>query len=179
MEAHFHLVVITLATPAKKTPVIGPHLAIAVSLRPAATKATFLLFLHLAKLSFSSFTNYQSLSLAVLADLDREMPTQSTLTKDERNKVKSTNSPHKTLYASLGRLYYAYPNPNEWSYTGLQGAISFAHDDKQGVYYLRLVDMTGTRGVIWEHQLYEGFEYFSDRPYFHSFAGDVSFSLCC
>lgn len=34
--------------------------------------------------------------------------------------------------------------------------------------------MSGTRGVIWEHQLYEGFEYFQDRPYFHSFAGDVS-----
>ena len=38
----------------------------------------------------------------------------------------------------------------------------------------QLVDLTGTRGIIWEHELYEEFEYFQDRPFFHSFAGDVS-----
>lgn len=105
------------------------------------------------------------------------MPTQSTLSKEERAKVKSINTPNKTLYASLGRIYYAYPNPNEWTYTGLQGAISIAHDEKQNIFYLRLIDMSGTRGVIWEHEVYDGFEYFQDRPYFHSFAGDVSTSI--
>ncbi|KAG1889738.1 uncharacterized protein F5891DRAFT_1282780 [Suillus fuscotomentosus] len=37
---------------------------------------------------------------------------------------------------------------------------------------LRLVDLTGTRGVIWEHELDEAFEYHQDRAFFHSFAGD-------
>lgn len=39
-----------------------------------------------------------------------------------------------------------------------------------------MVDLVGTRGVIWEHELWERFEYFQDRPYFHSFPGDVSLS---
>jgi len=31
----------------------------------------------------------------------------------------------------------------------------------------------GTRGVIWEHEVYEPFVYNQDRSYFHTFAGDV------
>ncbi|EJF63715.1 WH1-domain-containing protein, partial [Dichomitus squalens LYAD-421 SS1] len=101
------------------------------------------------------------------------MPAQSTLSNDEKTKVKAAvNSPaNKILTAALARIYYAHPNPNEWSYTGLQGALAFVRD-QQGVYNLKLVDLTGTRGIIWEHELYEGFEYFQDRPFFHSFAGD-------
>ena len=45
---------------------------------------------------------------------------------------------------------------------------------KANALFFRLVDLTGTRGVIWEHELYQGFEYNADRAYFHSFAGDVS-----
>ena len=103
------------------------------------------------------------------------MPAQSTLSNDEKAKVKAAvNSPaNKILTAALARIYYAYPNPNEWSYTGLQGALAFVRD-QQGVHNFQLVDLTGTRGVIWEHELYEEFEYFQDRPFFHSFAGDVS-----
>ena len=41
----------------------------------------------------------------------------------------------------------------------------------------QLVDLSSdTRGIIWEHELYEGFEYFQDGP-FHTFAEDVS-PLC-
>jgi Wiskott-Aldrich syndrome protein len=36
--------------------------------------------------------------------------------------------------------------------------------------------LDGTRGVIWEHELYQNFDYFQDRPYFHSFPGDVRLS---
>lgn len=103
------------------------------------------------------------------------MPATSTLTSDEKTKVKAAvNAPaNKIFTAALARIYYAYPKPDEWSYTGLQGALAFVKDT-QGVLYLKLVDLTGTRGIIWEHELYEGFEYFQDRPFFHSFAGDVS-----
>jgi len=37
---------------------------------------------------------------------------------------------------------------------------------------LKLVDFTGTRGVIWQHELDAQFEYHKDRPFFHSFAGN-------
>ena len=103
------------------------------------------------------------------------MPAQSTLSNEEKTKVKAAvNSPaNKIFTAALARIYYAYPKPDEWSYTGLQGALAFVKDT-QGVFNLKLVDLSGTRGIIWEHELYEGFEYFQDRPFFHSFPGDVS-----
>ena len=102
------------------------------------------------------------------------MPAQSTLSSDEKTKVKAAvNSPaNKIFTAALARIYYAYPKPDEWSYTGLQGALAFVKDT-QGVFYLKLVDLAGTRGIIWEHELYEGFEYNQDRSFFHSFPGDV------
>jgi hypothetical protein len=104
------------------------------------------------------------------------MPTQSTLGSDDKLKVKSAipSGSNKIQTASVARIYYAHPNPNKWSYSGLQGALAFVKDNTKNVFFFRLVDLDGTRGVIWEHELYEGFEYFSDRPYFQSFAGDVS-----
>jgi neural Wiskott-Aldrich syndrome protein len=104
------------------------------------------------------------------------MPLQSTLSADDKAKVKSAipKPSNKIFTAALARIYFAYPQPNEWSYGGLQGALVFAKDHTYGSMYLRLVDLNGTRGVIWQHELYEGFEYFQDRPFFHSFPGDVS-----
>lgn len=104
------------------------------------------------------------------------MPAQSTLTSDEKSKVKAaipTNA-NKIHTAALARIYYAYPQPNEWSYAGLQGALAFVADKSRNVLCMKMVDLAGTRGIIWEHELYEGFEYFQDRPFFHSFSGDVS-----
>jgi Wiskott-Aldrich syndrome protein len=104
------------------------------------------------------------------------MPSQSTLTADEKAKVKSAipASSNKIFYATLGRIYYAYPQPDQWSYTGLQGALSFVRDITKNVMSFKMVDLDGTRGVIWEYELYDGFEYHPDRAFFHSFAGDVS-----
>ncbi|THH03936.1 hypothetical protein EW146_g10313 [Bondarzewia mesenterica] len=102
------------------------------------------------------------------------MSSQSTLTSDDRIKVKSSipTSSKKIHTAALARIYFAHPDPNSWSYSGLQGAVVFAQDNTKNALFLRMVDLVGTRGVIWEHELYEGFEYFQDRPFFHSFAGD-------
>ncbi|TFK50452.1 WH1-domain-containing protein, partial [Heliocybe sulcata] len=103
------------------------------------------------------------------------MPAQSTLSDDDKVKVKSgvPKSNNKIIHAVLARIYYAYPDPNSWSYAGLQGALVVARDtSKNGTLYFRMVDLSGTRGVIWEYEVYEGFEYFSDRPFFHSFPGD-------
>ncbi|OAX43455.1 WH1-domain-containing protein, partial [Rhizopogon vinicolor AM-OR11-026] len=102
------------------------------------------------------------------------MPSQSALSADEKAKVKFAleNSSQKILTATPARIYFAYPQPNNWSYGGLQGALAFTHDSSKEAFMMRLVDITGTRGVVWEHELYDGFDYHQDRPFFHSFAGD-------
>ncbi|PCH38971.1 WH1-domain-containing protein, partial [Wolfiporia cocos MD-104 SS10] len=102
------------------------------------------------------------------------MPSTSTLNNDEKSKVKAAipTASNKIHTAALARIYYAHPQPSEWSYAGLQGALALVHDKSKNSLFMRMVDLAGTRGVIWQHELYEGFEYFQDRPFFHSFAGD-------
>lgn len=108
---------------------------------------------------------------------DNTMPSQSTLTEDEKAKVKSaipvSPTANKIFSSAPARIYYAYPQPEEWSYAGLQGALTFVRDNTKNTSSFKLVDLTGTRGVIWEYELYEGIEYFADRAFFHSFPGDV------
>ncbi|KAF7324836.1 hypothetical protein MKEN_00525500 [Mycena kentingensis (nom. inval.)] len=99
------------------------------------------------------------------------MPSQSTLNNDEKAKVKAAIT-DKISFATLARIYYAYPDPNKWSYAGLQGAIAFVKDPAKNAHWFRMVDLTGTRGVIWEHELYDGLQYQPDTAYLHSFPGD-------
>jgi len=107
------------------------------------------------------------------------MPAQSSLSAEEKNKVKAAlqASGAKVLHAALARIYYAHPRPNKWSYTGLQGAIAFAKQESTGVFSFKMVDLDGTRGIIWEHEFYGGLEYHSDRSFFYSFEGDVRLSF--
>lgn len=104
------------------------------------------------------------------------MPAQSTLSADDKARIKSAvpTSSNKIHTAARARIYYAYPQPDRWSYAGLQGALVLSRDNTKGVLSFKLVDLDGTRGLIWEHELYEGMEYHPDRHFFHSFAGDVS-----
>lgn len=104
------------------------------------------------------------------------MPSVSTLDANQKSKVKAAipTSANKIFTATLGRIYYAYPDPNAWSYTGLQGAIVFTRDNTRNTFILKMVDVDGTRGVTWEHEVYQGMEFHMDRPFFHSFGGDVS-----
>lgn len=107
------------------------------------------------------------------------MPATSSLSADEKAKVKAAvpTSSFKIQTATPARVYYAFPGTNNWSYSGLQGGLALALDKSRSTFHLKMVDISGTRGVVWEHELYEGFEYFEDRPYFHTFEGDVSSSL--
>ena len=103
------------------------------------------------------------------------MPLTSALSAEEKVKVKNSipAATSKILFATIARIYYAYPQPNKWSYAGLQGALAFVLDTKTNATHFKLVDLDGTRGVIWEHELYSNLELYQDRPFFHSFAGDV------
>lgn len=103
------------------------------------------------------------------------MPSQSTLSGDEKAKVKNVVSApsHKITYAALARIYYAHPQPNKWAYAGLQGALVFCTNNTTGTMNMKMVDLDGTRGVIWDQELYDGFEMNQDRAFFLSFEGDV------
>ncbi|SJL09219.1 uncharacterized protein ARMOST_12595 [Armillaria ostoyae] len=72
------------------------------------------------------------------------MPSQSTLSKEEKDKVKSAipAPSNKIFYATLARVYYAYPQPNEWAYSGLQGALALTKNNSTGALSFRLVDMS-------------------------------------
>lgn len=96
------------------------------------------------------------------------------MSPDEKAKIKSVLNPYnKILMATVARIYYAHPDPNAWTFSGNQGGLAFVQDKNDGLYYFRLVDLQGTRGVIWQHELYANFTLNEDRAFFHSFAGDV------
>lgn len=78
-------------------------------------------------------------------------------------------SSNKIIDVAIARLYIAYPNPNEWQYTGLSGAIVLVDDLVGHTFFLKLVDIKGHRGVLWDHELYVNFDYYQDRTFFHSF----------
>jgi Wiskott-Aldrich syndrome protein len=108
------------------------------------------------------------------------MPAQTSLTPEEKIKIKNAipASSNKIFGAALARIYYAYPDPHRWSYAGLQGAVVLSKDNLVNSINFQLVDIDGTRGVIWEHELYNAFELNQDRAFFHSFPGDVGTLRC-
>ncbi|KAL7006995.1 hypothetical protein EMMF5_003579 [Cystobasidiomycetes sp. EMM_F5] len=98
------------------------------------------------------------------------MPSHSTLNSEEKDKIKRSIQSGKIVAAAIARIYYAYPEPDEWSYSGVEGALVFGSQDNG--FWLRVVDLGGTRGVIWEHEFYEGMDFNQDRTFFYSFASD-------
>lgn len=45
----------------------------------------------------------------------------------------------KILTVAIGRIYYAWPDPAKWSYSGISGAVVFGWGEKGG--WLRVVDL--------------------------------------
>ncbi|KAL7752626.1 hypothetical protein RI367_002161 [Sorochytrium milnesiophthora] len=75
----------------------------------------------------------------------------------------------KPLASSVAKLYVSAGA--RWKYTQLMGCAALAREGKS--YLLRLVDLTsGHASVVWEQELYKGFQYNKDRRFFHSFATD-------
>lgn len=110
------------------------------------------------------------------------MPSSSAISSSDKSKVKSSipSSSNKIITATVARVYAAPPGQSQWGYIGIEGALAFVRDQVKNTFYFKVVDLKGTRGVIWEHELYEGFQYNQDRTFFHSFEGDdclVGFSF--
>lgn len=104
------------------------------------------------------------------------MPSSS-FTSSEKSLIKSvlTSSSCKIITATLARIYVTYPTPDRWYYTGIEGALAFVRD-ADGNFGFRVVDLKNNGKVIWDHELYDDFYFYQDKPYFHTFAGDVRLS---
>ncbi|RUS15147.1 hypothetical protein BC938DRAFT_477071, partial [Jimgerdemannia flammicorona] len=98
----------------------------------------------------------------------------TTLTADNKVTVRRGLAGNVKIYtATVARLYVAYPNPNQWTYTNIWGAVVFLKDkEKNDTFFFRIVDLTSGKGVLWEQEFYQGFEYTLDRPFFHTFVTD-------
>jgi len=68
---------------------------------------------------------------SILDDNDKEIV--------KRFVPKQTN---KIQAVAVARLYVAYPNRSQWTYTGLQGAIVLANDLVGNTYWLKMVDIS-------------------------------------
>ena len=93
------------------------------------------------------------------------------ITSADKEKIKRAipKASNKIIDATIARLYIAYPDPTSWQYTDLFGAIVLVDDLVGHTYFLKLVDVEGHRGVVWDQELYVDFQYHQDRKFFHSF----------
>lgn len=96
----------------------------------------------------------------------------SILTDADKETVKRTvpKAANKIQAVAVARLYVAHPNRGRWTYTGLQGAAVLSNDLVGNTFWLKLVDISpANRGVIWDQEIYDTFQYHQDRTFFHSF----------
>jgi len=68
----------------------------------------------------------------------------SLLSDGDRETVKRTvpKSANKIQAVAIARLYIAYPNRQQWTYTGLQGAAVLSNDLIGNTFWIKLVDIS-------------------------------------
>ncbi|KAF9153197.1 hypothetical protein BG015_003901 [Linnemannia schmuckeri] len=92
--------------------------------------------------------------------------------EDKATVKRFLSSPHtRIITATVARLYIAYPDPSQWTYAGILGAVALIQTSN--TFFLRIVDLLHGQGIVWEQELYEGFIYHQDMPFFHTFQADV------
>ncbi|KAJ1728141.1 hypothetical protein LPJ61_004191, partial [Coemansia biformis] len=104
------------------------------------------------------------------------MPTASLLSSEEKSAIKAAqpSTKHKILAAAIARLFVARPGNGTWRYTGRFGGLVLVKDAHNKASFLRLVNLGGVAGpaLLWEQELYEGFEFVEQRPFFFTLLGD-------
>ncbi|OBA19479.1 WH1-domain-containing protein [Metschnikowia bicuspidata var. bicuspidata NRRL YB-4993] len=100
--------------------------------------------------------------------------TMGILTTQDKEKIKRAvpKASNKIIDATVAQLYVAYPDHTQWTATGLMGAVALVDDLVGHTFFLKLVDITGARGVVWDQELYVDFQYHQDRTFFHTFETD-------
>lgn len=93
------------------------------------------------------------------------------LTAQDKEKIKRVipKASNKIIDATVAQLYVAYPDHTQWKFTGIMGAVVLVDDLVGHTFFLKIVDITGARGVVWDQELYVDFAYHQDRTYFHTF----------
>ncbi|PWN23129.1 hypothetical protein BCV69DRAFT_286476 [Microstroma glucosiphilum] len=114
------------------------------------------------------------------------MPSSNTIDAAAKSKIKSSlpSSQYKIITATVARVYAAI-GEGEWAYTGIEGGLALVRilsgpTADKGACGFRVVDLKGTRGIIWDHDIYENMQYNQDRRFFHTFEGDeflIAFSF--
>ncbi|TID31179.1 hypothetical protein CANINC_000226 [Pichia inconspicua] len=94
-----------------------------------------------------------------------------TLSSQDKDVIKRAvpKSSNKIIDAAIARLYVSLPDQDEWKWTGLMGALVFVDDLIGHTFFFKLVDIIGSRGVLWDQELWVDFQYSQDRLFFHSF----------
>lgn len=91
------------------------------------------------------------------------------LTNADRTIVKRTvpKTSAQIIDATVARLYVSTDSDN-WSWSGLMGALVFIDDLIGHTFWFKLIDIK-TGNVLWDHELWTDFNYSQDRVFFHSF----------
>ncbi|KAL4400833.1 actin binding protein [Malassezia pachydermatis] len=97
----------------------------------------------------------------------------SVFTSSEKSLVKSVfpSSSYKILTVTPARVYAAYPSPDRWNYTGIEGALALVRDSSN-CFFFKVLNLKEKGKIVWDHELYEDFYFYEDKSYFHTFAGD-------
>lgn len=68
----------------------------------------------------------------------------SLLNDDDKDTVKRhvPKQTNKIQAVAVAKLYVAYPNRAQWTYTGLQGAVVLSNDLVGHTYWLKIVDIS-------------------------------------
>ncbi|KAJ2438527.1 hypothetical protein GGF42_008265, partial [Coemansia sp. RSA 2424] len=103
------------------------------------------------------------------------MPAASLLSAEDKAAIKAAqpSSKHKILSAAIARLFVALPGRPTWSYTHRYGGLVLVKDAHNRASFLRIINLAGSGNrILWEQELYEGFDFAEQRPFFYTVAGD-------
>ncbi|KAI9275909.1 hypothetical protein BDA99DRAFT_568495 [Phascolomyces articulosus] len=98
------------------------------------------------------------------------MPTVTLPTPADKSIVRKA-LPNASIYtAAVARLVIAFPDPEVWSHTGVWGAATLCKEN--GSYYIRIIDIENHTGILWEHELYQDFDFVQEAGFFYTFDTD-------
>ncbi|KAI8341871.1 hypothetical protein BC941DRAFT_414710 [Chlamydoabsidia padenii] len=101
------------------------------------------------------------------------MPSVTLPTTEDKNIVRKALPTSKILTSAVARLYVNVPHTSTWTYSERWGAATFCKDKKKhNAFFIRIVDIVNHTGILWEQELYDGFEYNKDKDFFHTFGTD-------
>jgi hypothetical protein len=90
---------------------------------------------------------------------------------DDEDKLNCITSP-RFIDTAAARLYIAYPEVQDWKFTGLSGVVAMGPRVNANAYFLSFVDTAGPGQVLWELDWERGFQYDQDRDFRHIFEMD-------